>query len=166
MTVSPELARIYASAPYDEGAYETLHVTHPFFSQEYFITNEQGGFWANLETGENVEFGYTPFEIKLPNSGSNGFQDLLISLSNVSRRFIDELENASEMPRVPVSFVYRAYAAGNLTQPGAILPAMQSTEVTIDETTVSTQATIVDLVNRAFPYQLYTTVLFPMLGNI
>ncbi len=166
MTVSPDLARIYASAPATQRVIETLEISHPAFSRTYYITPELTGLAATLETTVDVFFQYIPFEVKLPDVSANGFQDLVISITNVDRIFTDELELASENPAEPIEFVYRAYSSTDLTQPGFVLPQMSATEVTADEKTISTKATIVDLVNRQFPFEIYTNRLFPMLANV
>jgi len=164
MTVSPELTRVYTSAPSGEIIIETLEISHPNFSQIYYITNCGKDVTAQDEATNSRLFQYFPFSIVLPASSDNGFEDLSITMSNVTRIFVYELERASENVKEPIKFIYRAYASSQLLVPGFVLPELSSTEVVVSEQTVTARASFIDLVNRNFPNQVYTPKQFPMLG--
>jgi Domain of unknown function (DUF1833) len=167
MTVSAELARIYTTAPVDDRVLETLEIAHSKFNRTYYITNSDNGFDAVTDaTGVAVRFATFPFSIKLPNSGEDGFSDLTISISNVTPLLVEELKRAIVAPEEPVTFLYRAYAESNLTKVGFQLPPMSASLIVVDQVSISAQASLVDLVNRNFPNQLYTPTLFPMLVNV
>lgn len=161
MPVSRALARIYTSAPQNDRQLETLDITHPAFTKSYFLTNSDDPFVAGGVTYEPF-----PFQVKLPSSGENGFEDLVVSLSNVTPMLVQELERARLNSAVPITFVYRAWAESDLTNPGYELPPLSATEIVVENAIISARVTMIDLVNRAFPNQLYTPTRFPMLANI
>jgi hypothetical protein len=144
---------------------ETLQISHPLFSVTHYITNSDEGFKAVDEQGNLLTFLTFPFQVKLPSSGQDGFQDLVLSISNVSPLLIQEIERARGDTRSPISFVYRAYAESNLGVVGWSLPPLSASEVVVEQSVISAQASMTDLVNRNFPNQRYTTTLFPMLAN-
>jgi Domain of unknown function (DUF1833) len=145
---------------------ETLQISHPLFSATHFITNSDEGFKAVDENGLQLTFLPFPFQVKLPSSGENGFQDLVLSISNVSPLLVQEIERARGDTRYPIRFVYRAYAESNLNAVGWSLPPLSSSEIVVEKNVISAQASMADLVNRNFPNQLYTTTLFPMLARV
>lgn len=164
MTVSAALARIYTEAPDDDRHLETLELRHPSFSKSYYITNSDDTFTAGVPGEGQRQFLPFPFVVVLPSSGDNGFQDLQISISSVDQTVVRELELSRDRTDVPITFTYRAYAESDLSAPGFELPPMSAVEVTVDDQAVTARVTLVDLVNRNFPNQIYTTTLFPMLG--
>jgi uncharacterized protein DUF1833 len=165
MTVSPEIARIYASAPVDDDYYETLELSHPSFTTDWFLTTQVAGFTATLETGRQVDFLPAPFAVKLPGSNGDGNQQLTISLSNVDRLIVDELERAGDAPQDPINANYRVYAASDLSAPGAVVLNLGISEVSATDTDIAATAARSEVLNRPFPRELYTVAAFPGLDR-
>lgn len=165
MAVSLSLQRIYASAPVDDGLRETLELSHPQFLQSHYITNEPAAFTATLETGATVEFAALPFAARLPGSNAQGQQDLQLVIDNVDREIIEELERAATLPTERITVTYRAYAASDLTQPGATPIALSITSVSAGVTTVEANAGRTDVLNKRFPAVLYDVQQFPGLDR-
>jgi hypothetical protein len=166
MTLTPELIRVYASAPVDEFYYETLTLSHPLFSKPWHITNYPKAFTAVDEKNNFVRYEPYPFEARLPSTGENGTQDIQFVISNVSRLPVDEIDRAAADPTTRVELVYRAYASTDLTKPGLFFDDLSISEITVTENTIVANASASDLLNRTFPNQLYTTVLFPGLAHV
>lgn len=169
MAVSTELARVYTSAPMDDRVLDTLEIRHPNFTVQghsYFVTNSDQAFEATLENGARAGFQVFPFTIQLPSSGEDGFQDMTISISNISRVLVEEVERAQTSPDIPIEFVFRAFAESTLNKVGWQLPPLSASEIIVEPEVISARASMSDLVNRNFPHRLYTTQLFPMLGNV
>jgi hypothetical protein len=165
MTISQELQRIYASAPDTEEVWETLELRHPLFSQYWFITNTALPFSANLETGQLVDFICLPFTAKLPAATSGGTQDLQISIDNVDREIILELERAAQNPRQQIVLIYRAYASTDLSAPGSDPIQLSISDISASLTRVDATASRTDVLNRAFPSILYEVDIFPGLDR-
>lgn len=156
MTISPKLAKIYASAPLDDEAYETMELRHPRFSRVWYITSNPVIFKATLEDGTTVvDFDPIPFTVRLPGNEHGGRQDLQISISNVDRVFIDELEMANALPTSRIDIVYRVFAKSDLSAPAATPIRLSITDVQANNETVDAVATRADLLNHPFPSLLY-----------
>jgi Domain of unknown function (DUF1833) len=165
MTISPELQRLYASAPAGETILETLELRHPRFAQSWFITNAALPFTARLETGQTIEFITLPFSAKLPGANPGGQQDLVLVIDNVDREIIAELERAAADPTNRISVIYRNYASGDLSAPGSDPIALSISDVAASATRVEATASRTDVLNRRFPSVLYETGLFPGLDR-
>ena len=165
MTISPELQRIYGSAPEGEQIFETLELRHPRFSQAHYITNAPLSFEATLETGQLIAFTPLPFSAKLPGASSGGNQDLVLVIDNVDREIIDELENASADPTQRISVIYRAFASRDLSAPGSDPIALSVADISATASRVEATASRTDVLNRRFPSQLYETTFFPGLDR-
>jgi hypothetical protein len=162
MTISARLAKIYASAPLDDEAYETMELRHPRFSRVWYITSNPVIFQATLEDGTTrVDFDPIPFTVKLPGNEHGGRQDLQITISNVDRVFIDELELANAQPTARIDVVYRVFAKSDLTTPAATPVRLSITDVQATNATVDAIASRADLLNHPFPNLVYEPLFYP-----
>lgn len=165
MSVSPELQRIYASAPVDITYIETLTVSHSLFTQTYYLTNDVHEWHFRTVVGDDNsarDFIPMPFEIKLPKQNSGGLQELDIVLCNVGLELLRELDFAIVNPREAISAQYQVYLNRPLSDP-QMLPPLQLfiNEVSLDESVVTATATRFDVLNKTFPTELYNTEMFP-----
>lgn len=165
MAVSPELQRIYASAPDRETVWETLELSHPLFAQSHYLTNAAESFTATLETGASVTFITLPFAARLPNSDGKGSQDLGLVIDNVDREIIEELERASADPSTRIAVTYRAYASTDLSGPGQEPLLLSISEISAGLVTVEATAGRADVLNKRFPAVVYTIAQFPGLDR-
>lgn len=167
MTLSPELIRIYASGGPDDFFYECLSLSHPNFTATWHITNSVKPLNAVLEDGVTaVVFQPYPFAISLAGTGEDGNQDIEISISNVSRTPIDEIERAAEDPTQRIEFTYRVYIDTDTSKPATVIDGLSISQISITENRIITRASPSDLVNRVFPSRLYTITLFPGLVHV
>jgi hypothetical protein len=165
MTVTPELQRLYASAPAGEELFETLEISHPAFLATHYITNAALPFTAALETGEVVDFISLPFGAVLPAESASGTQDMSLVIDNVDREILEELERAATQPTTRISVVYRAYSSVDLSAPGSDPVSLSITEVSANLTSVQATAGRSDVLNKKFPAVLYTVATFPGLDR-
>lgn len=167
MTITPDLARVYASAPSERRYVWTLELWHPLFPRRFYITND-GQPWQFLltPTGPLVPFVPVPFAIVLPTRDGKGQQDMQIQIDNVGREAMDAIEAASFDPTTSITVTMRAYLdiAGSAPQdwPPKVL-ALQS--VTVDAGAITGTATRADTLNRPFPSVVYRVDLFPGLNR-
>jgi len=166
MPVSLQLQKLYASAPLDDEFYETLELKHPRFSKTWYITSSSTLFTATLEDGvTQISFEPIPFIVRLPGNEHGGRQDLQITITNVDRIFIDELELANELPQTRVEIVYRVFTKSNLKVPAATPMKLSITDVMATDETIEAVATKADILNHPFPSMLYTPMTFPGLDR-
>lgn len=165
MTVSPELQRLYASAPADAELWETLELAHPLFASTHYVTNAALPFTAKLETGASIEFLCLPFAAVLPGANAGGNQDLGLVIDNVDREVIDELERASADPSERIRATYRAYSSDDLEGPGSDPIALSISDISVGLTRAEATATRTDVLNKRFPAVLYDVARFPGLDR-
>lgn len=166
MSVSPELQRLYASAPTGVELVETVELAHPLFARTYYLTNGPAAFAAPLAPGgEPVTFEPFPFAVKLPGSNPGGNQDLGLVLDNVDRVIVEELERANAAPAERIAATYRVYASDDLTGPGSDPVALSIADVSAGLTRVEATASRTDVLNKRFPAVLYSVDRFPGLDR-
>lgn len=162
MALSDDLIKVYASAPGGRRYIETLEFSHPLFSQAHFLAADYTVWNFLLEDGSPQQFEAVPFTVKLPDSTTSGNQSLQFAVGNVGRLLADELEAAIMNPRTPIKCVYRVYLDIPNTAPqNDPVLSLSVTSVNVTDQTVSAEATHVDVLNRRFPFEVYTTSMFP-----
>lgn len=170
MTISQDLRRVYASAPFDRRYVETLELTHPLFPRAYFLTNDAQAWQFLIRAGDTPfqaqDFMPVPFKVVQPASDGKGQQDLQLVIDNVGREAMDAIEAAAANPTINISVTFRVYLDIPLSAPQIdppILLALQSVVITLDA--ISGTATRADVLNRPFPTELYRVDLFPGLNR-
>lgn len=163
MPISDELKRIYVTAPNDDYYIETLSLYHVNLSGGVrYITNQAGGWSADLEDGERVFYEFLPFVVVPPDMAEQAALSMKVAIDNTSRSLMDELESLAESPTDAIILKYRVYLASDDTivqnDPPLILD-IQS--VTASADSVSFNAGMTNLRSRPFPGILYSTELFP-----
>lgn len=156
----------YASAPKGIIIYETLQVSHPSVSPDFYIIDQRESLSLPLvEGGDPVLFKASGFAFQLPPTGENGTQDLRISIDNVDRQITDFIEQVKGS-RFPVKITYRPYLSSDLTKP-QLDPPLELTlrDIKIVNMNVSGRASYADILNMPFPNEYYTRTRFPSLGN-
>ena len=168
--LTDELKRVYASAPFDRRFVETIELTHPLFPQTYWLNNDVQAWQFLLNAGDTplaaVEFLPVPFRLVLPTVDGKGQQDLQMVLDNVGREAMDAIEAAAANPTINIGLTYRVYLDVPLTPPQVNPPlvlALQSVVITLDS--IVGTATRADVLNKAFPSELYRVDLFPGLNR-
>jgi hypothetical protein len=168
LTVSPELQRVYASAPWDRRYVETLQLAHPLFARTYYITNDGQAWQFLLSDGDTtpVTFEQVPFVVQLPTADGKGQQDLQIVIDNVGREIMDAVEAAAADPTVNITVTYRVYLDVANSAPQNDPPLVLALpSVVVGLATVTGTATRADVLNRSFPSEIYRVDLFPGLNR-
>ena len=99
--------RVLASAPDAQMPLWGLTISHPLFvggngigvdgEQEHWIINRPVAMTLTLEDSSEQEYLPAYFEIVLPNMDGKGQSDVQLTLQNVDRVIVDELEAANVM---------------------------------------------------------------------
>lgn len=173
MPLTPEQRRLYASAPAEQVEQETLTLTHPGFSKVYHITSYPKAF-EGLVSGVPVTFEPVPFAITLPADDGRGQQDMRLTIGNVARVMVHELEAAARRPDpTPILMDYRMYIK-DISVPDSGLPPspmpdpplrLHFSQIEMTATGISGTATRADIINRRFPWRVYTLHRFPGLDR-
>jgi hypothetical protein len=160
MTLTPEMMRVYASAPTDVQVYFTVEFAHPRFSAPArLVHGRYEPLLVQLEDGSSATFLPVPFEISLPGASAEGHQDLQISICNVGYELIRELDAAIEDPWTPVAVFFRIYLSTSTT-PHQVLE-LKLLDVSATTETVTGVASRYDIVNRSFPTRKFRAADWP-----
>lgn len=168
MTISPELRRIYASAPSDRRYVETLELSHPNFPTTYYLANDVHAWDFKLSATASSSTTFQPvrFNATLPTVDARGQQDLQLTIDNVGREAMGAIEAAAANPTVHIVATYRVYLDLVDSVPQVEPPlklALQSIAVALDSITGT--ATRADTLNRPFPSELYRADTYPGLDR-
>jgi hypothetical protein len=166
MTITPELKRVYASAPQDLRYVETLELTHSKFPEPFYITNDTQTWEFTLEDNSVKLFKILPFKIVLPAQDGMGRQDLRISIENVGLEAVEAMDAAGQDPSENINVVYRVYLDKPLSAPQNSPPLrLTVTNISMTLDTIEATATKADTLNRAFPGVVYRTDNYPGLDR-
>jgi hypothetical protein len=123
--------------------------------------------WTACVAAETVTQVFQPlaFEIKLSATGEHGIQDLSITGCDVEGQFGDFIESvALSGSNDPIILTYRAYREDDLSTVQYLLPmSLSRTRVTVYS--FSANASVGDLVNRAYLTESFTKQRFPGLES-
>lgn len=158
MTISAELQERYKSEVNVDWV-DALIISHPEIETVY-ICNHIDPITANFDGGSH-EFLSIPFKITLPSKETTGRQDLSLVISNIFNQGKQVLDAAIKDPKNPIKLFYTIYILGN-SEPQYDPPIELSlTDITLTETTLVGTATRSDIINLAFPSQVYRPKSFP-----
>lgn len=166
MTISAELAAVYATAPMDRHYIETLELDHPIFGDGFFMTNQREVMQGTLEDGRVVNFRPVPFTAIPPNAEEQSDVQLQVGIDNASRELMEFLERLGRTPNVPIVVTYRVYLSDDFTtvqnDPPLVLDIIS---VRATQQLVSFTAGNSNMRDKPFPSQLFTTELYPGLAR-
>lgn len=166
MPITPELKRVYASAPTDTRYVECLSLYHPTWGTWLHFTNDVQPWTFALESGPLVDFAAVPFSIVLPLQDGKGQQDLQIGLENVGREAMDYIEAAANVPSVPILVIYRVYLDRPHSRPQQDPPLeLTLSNVIVGLDVITGTATRADTLNRPFPSVVYRLDTYPGLDR-
>lgn len=159
MSLTPELQRVYSSAPNNTPFYEGLVLQHPAWTAPIAImTNTIETVTKNLN-GVAIQFNPAAFSITLPKRDDFGLVELSINFPLVSRDMVELLERA-EQSQQSIKAIVAVYLDGS-PDPQMEPIELQLNQVAMSEELVSGTATRIDLLNKAFPRRIVRPETFP-----
>ncbi len=165
--LSEAIKEAYASAPSGVVILHTLEFRHAEFSAPLRVVRNTVNITATLEDdapedgGDAVEFQYYAFEFTLPEVSDGATSELIITIDNVNRVIVENLELAVQSAD-PLYVTYRPYLSTDLSAPQMDPPlTMLVQHIEVDIFRVTARCGFGDIVNRAFPSEDYTASRFP-----
>jgi hypothetical protein len=170
-TLSQAIKEAYASAPANVVIYHTLELRHPAFTTPIRVVRDFTDLTATLEAtapanpGAAVLFIAFAFEFSKPEVSSSGVPQITISLDNVDRAIVANIEAAMGSTDL-VQVTYREFLSTDLSVPQNNPPlSMTIMSVTADVFKVTCTAGFPDLMNRRFPSTEYSAEVFTGLAS-
>jgi hypothetical protein len=165
--ITPELRRVYASAPSEHRYLETLELAHPLFPSTFWLVNDDRAWRFALAAGGPLQpFQPVRFTAVPPTTDGKGQQDLTLVIDNVGREAVDAIEAAAADPTTNIAVTYRVYLDVEDSEPQNDPPlvlALQSIKITHEA--IAGTATRADVLNRMWPSVLYDPRNFPGLNR-
>jgi hypothetical protein len=165
--LSQAIREAYASAPNTDVAFHTLEIYHPSFTTPIRVVRDFVDLSAKLEStaprdaSTYVTFIGYAFDIVPPEVSTTGVPQCQITIDNVSRDIMANLESAVTTS-TPITVIYRMFLSSDLTGPQNNPPmALTIISISADVFKITATATFGDLVNKRFPSQNYTIDTFP-----
>ncbi len=120
---------------------------------------------APVNAGEYVPFISLGFELRLPTQDPEAIPDLELTIDNVGREIVDQLDYATTS-RSEVVVFYRPYISTDISGPKMDPPfQMELLHAKADVFRVKGTARVFDVGQRAFPSELYTAKDHPGLAR-
>lgn len=111
----------FFGAPSSTAEVPTLEISQPDFSQVWRVQAKyREGFWARLESGEQVFFQYVPLGLKLLEDRGNLDFGMTVTLGDLGEILPDEIQRAraaGSLRTSPPRVVYRSYRSDDMERP-------------------------------------------------
>lgn len=158
--------RVLASAPNAQMPLWGLTLAHSQFSQTHWIINRPTAMTLTLEDSTAQPYQPAYFEMVLPKMDGKGQQDIQLTLQNVDRVIVDELEAANALPSERIQVTLRLFlesdpGAGPQNEP----LVLSLSNVQASSQTVTGTAGRSDILNRMFPAEVYRITRWPGLDR-
>lgn len=169
-TLTAAIQEAYASAPASEIVHHTLELRHPVFTQPLRVVRDWQPLTARLEASAPadpltwVQFTPFAFEFSLPEVVHASVPEIVITIDNVSSQIVANLDAAANSADL-IEVTYRPFLASDLSAPQMDPPltlTIREAEATVFR--IVARAGFMDLANRKFPRDLYTSERFPGLA--
>lgn len=155
-TLSAAIKEAYATAPIESIIYHTLEFYHPSFDETIRVVRGQ----ENITAGGSLYQAFA-FDFSLPSVTPNGSMGLSITIDNVDRLIVRQLELASQSTG-GISVTYKAWLSTDLSTPQNSPPLMLEVEtVSANASKVTAFAVLGNFKNRKFPTRVYNAEDFP-----
>lgn len=148
-------------APIGDAWVDVLEIAHPAWAQSYVIANRDDVARITFEDGRSVEPLAISFRVDLPDAGTNGRQDMRVTLDNVGAEVWSALELAQTQPQYPLQVTWRVYLRSIPSAPQASPLRLAAVNVTATQEAIELSAQRADVINRRWPRKVYTSERWP-----
>lgn len=152
MTYSSSFIEAVVSQNTDEVFLFLLTLSHPDLVNPIRVVNNT----ENISSNGNVYTAF-PFNLVLPQDDGESLPQVVITLSNVSLEFIDEIRGLNSALDVKLEIVLAS-------SPGTVemsIDGMKTYTISYDVQSIQATCQIEDVLNMSFPNELYLPSNFP-----
>jgi hypothetical protein len=158
------LREVATQSPPDVAIIDTVSFYHPIAGY-YNIVNDRKDFIGNITVFTSVNYKASSFAFSLPDSSSDGAQNLKITVPNTNNEASNYLSDIPVNHQTPIQIIYRMYLSNSPSPVNNPPTLMYIRDIQIDVFTVSAVAVFKSVVNKKYPSEYYTLERFPSLGN-
>lgn len=164
MRLPDNIIEYFLSAQRTDILYETLTISHPSFSQDYYLVrNARRGLNAKDENSVSQSYQYCPMLLKRSDSNESLEQSITVTIGDVGQIIYAEYELMilENNMNVKPTCVYRSYKSSNLNEPLDIFN-LEINNITMNKDGANFQI-VAPIVNATGTGERYDTTRFPML---
>jgi len=162
----PPAQRVLASAPDGQMPLWGITLEHSEFVETHWLINRPTPMALTLEDDTVQTYDPSYFELTLPTMDGEGQQDAKLSLQNVDRILVEELEAANTVPSERIVVTLRLFLEDDPTAGPQNVPLKLSfSQVQATSQAVTGTAGRPDTLNRAFPGEVYRIDRWPGLDR-
>jgi hypothetical protein len=163
-----DYTEFYLAAPSAVALLEMIEISHPDFSQSYYIVrNRVRGVQVTLETSESRFYTYYPIKVEPMGFKDDLDQGFTMTIGDTGDILPDEIDRVFEADGFDVkpTFVYRAYRSDNLLVPLYGPINLEIAKVTMADEGATFEAKAPAL-NEGRTGEMYRIDRFPMLRGL
>jgi hypothetical protein len=158
---SSDLVRFLVQAPPGDAWVDVIELSHAAWPQPYVLISYNYTARVRFEDGRIYDALPLAFRVDLPDAGTQGRQDMGITLDNVGAEIWYALELAQTKPEFPITVTWRVYLKSDFTAPAAQPFRLSVVNVTATEQAVQMTAQRSDIINRRWPRTVYKPERWP-----
>ena len=156
---NPKLAKIYQDAQYDIKLTRTIEVSHPSFSQVWYLAQSNQEIIGKIENDSLVTYQPWGFELKLPDASSKGQSNAQFVIDASDFTILQEIwafKNAlnTDPSTPPIVLNWREYISGSEEIQSSILD-IKLMDVEFNYNQIQGAGSRPDIINRPFPDARY-----------
>ena len=102
MPIATTLKEVYLNANTSVRLIRTIQLSHPEFSQDFYLCQHDKPYTGKLENDSLVEFTPHGFAIELPTSSTKGQQNARFTIDATDEQILTELWEYKKNPKNPV----------------------------------------------------------------
>ena len=158
-TISDELKKIYIDANINNELIRTIAISHPSFSQVWYLAQHDMDFDGKIE--DTTLHTYQPygFQLKLPDNTTKGQSNAQFVIDATDATVLADLWAYKADPTIPITLDWREYFSNSTEIQNSIL-GIKLMNVEFNYNKIQGAGSRPDIVNRPFPNRRYdSTVL-------
>ena len=159
MAITDELKKVYIDANVNIRLVRTITLTHPNFSQVWYLAQYEKDFTGKIEDTSLQTFQPHGFQLKLPDATTKGQSNAQFIIDATDELVLTDLWVYKADPTIPITLSWREYFSNSTEIQNSILD-IKLMDVEFNYNQIQGAGSRPDIVNRPFPNRRYdTTVL-------
>lgn len=165
MDLTDDLKGIYANANVNNQLIRTIEISHPSFSQVWYLAQHNKEFQGKIEDTSLKDFQPWGFTLKLPDSTTQGQSNAKFIIDATDSTVLADLWAFKEDPTEPIVLNWREYFSDSPEIQNSLLN-IKLMNIEFNYNKIQGNGSRPDIVNRKFPFRRYDTTVFIGLRNV
>ena len=154
MAINDDLTKIYLDANLNVQLVRTIELSHPSFSQTWYLAQHDKDFLGKHEDTSVKTFQPWGFDLKLPDATTKGQSNAQFVIDATDSLILSELWAFIADPTEPIVLNWREYLSNSNEIQNSILD-IKLMDIEFDYNSIKGAGSRPDIVNRPFPARRY-----------